>query len=67
MGSLLTRDDRWGRGIVPGAWVTSRGRHGAGQPLVIGVVIAVDGQMVTLRLASGKRAKRTISKLRTVD
>jgi hypothetical protein len=60
----------YGQDVIVGAMVTSRGRHGVGQPVVCGKVESIDGQMVTVRIHEyGKPSytrTRTINKLRVL-
>jgi len=63
---MTTSKHPWGQGIEPGVTVTSEGRHGAGQPVVFGRVVAVEGQTVVIQAARGQR-RRTISNVRRVS
>jgi len=62
----LNREARpsWGQ-IEVGQRVTSRGRHGTGQPIVNGTVYRIDGQTVQVQTLMGLRT-RTISNLRAL-
>jgi hypothetical protein len=44
-------DQRWGRDIEPGAAVTTYGRHGAGQPAIIGEVVKIEHGEVVIDVA----------------
>lgn len=60
---MNSRKHPWGVGIEPGVLVTTEGRHGAGQPVVYGRVIAIEGQTAIIQAAVGQR-KRTIRNVR---
>jgi hypothetical protein len=58
-------DKAWGQDIEPGASVTTFGKHGAGQPAVMGRVISVEKGEVMIQTPWGNR-RRSISHVRVV-
>lgn len=62
----MTSDKRWGQ-VGIGDRVTTKGRHGSGQPVVIGEVIDRRGQHVRIRQDDGTVRVRTISNVRLLQ